>query len=276
MTNVARIKQEVKDSVLLYAVEKFNEYGVIQGYDESQDYKTIAKELQKEFKFMGVYLKKRFESPTHTQLLAGIEASADYIVIENDLKFEIRFDEHIDIGLFLDHRISRELIGKQSEGKDVLNLFAYTGSFSVYAAKNRAKSVTTVDLSKGYIDWAKKNFELNNLSTDSPNEFWAMDTFEFIDMAKKTNTKYDIIILDPPSFSRNSESTFQVQRDHMDLIRTLQNKLLRKFGLLFFSTNLQTFKLDDYIRPGADKLTKQTIPDEFKPLKPHQSYVFYN
>lgn len=278
MTNTKRIFQKLDESDnIQYAVERFRDYGVIQGYNDQENYQSIAEDFQKKEQFKGIYLKRRFHTEkNHTDLLVGEKAPNPYIVEENDLKFSIKFEDHIDIGLFLDHRISREIIKDEAPNKTVLNLFAYTGSFSLYALAGGAKSVTTVDLSSNYIDWAKENFELNGKSIESPNEFWDMDVYEFIEMAIETNTKYDIIILDPPSFSRNKNEHFQVQRDHKDLIRTLQNKLLNQFGFIFFSTNLQTFKLDDYIRPGADKMTKSTIPEEFKPYKPHQSFVFYN
>ncbi len=214
--------------------------------------------------------------------MVGEEAPDEIIVVENDLKFIIKLKDRLDVGLFLDHRISREIIRDYSKNKDVLNLFAYTGSFSVYSASVGAKSTTTVDLSNNYCTWAQRNMELNgfkasykDLNKGSNHEIWNEDVFDFIQIAKETQSKYDIIILDPPSFSRNKDKVFNVQNDHVRLIKELQDHLLNDGGFIFFSTNLSNSILSPYIRPGADKLTKKTVPQEFLPYRPHQSFVFY-
>ncbi|BCX13918.1 MAG: hypothetical protein KatS3mg085_450 [Candidatus Dojkabacteria bacterium] len=277
MTNCKRLTQNLDESnKILWALDKYDEYGVLQAYVEL-NYLNFAQELLDTYSLKGIYLKRRFDTKLNkTELIAGQPAPKPYYCIENDLKFEINFEDYLDVGLFLDHRISRELVSEHCNKKDVLNLFSYTGSFSVYCADKGAKSVTSVDLSSNYIEWSKRNFVLNNLNTLAPNEFWSMDVYSFLELAIKSETQYDIIIIDPPSFSRNKSKTFQVQRDHKELIRTIQKNLLRTNGFIFFSTNLQDFVLDPYLRPGADKLTKQTVPEEFKPGRPHQSFVFYN
>lgn len=289
MTNTYRLEQKfedksLKDAKLLYALDKYDTHGVLHLYSEAvEDLSVLGKELLKKYDLKGIYLKRRFDTElNHTELIAGKKAPKEFAVIENDMKFLIRMEDHIDVGLFLDHRLSREIIMSHAKGKDVLNLFAYTGSFSVYAAKGGAKNTTTVDLSATYCKWAKENFIANEMEANlegekgSVNSIWKMDSFDFIDLAMQTKTRFDIIVCDPPSFSRNKSEVFNLQKDHAELLKNLQEKLLKRNGILFFSTNLQSFKMDEYLRPGADKLTKQTIPEEFKPFKPHQSYVFYN
>jgi len=283
-----RLLQETKNDQLIYALDKYADYGVLQMYVEiSEDLNELGNTLLSKYKLKGIYFKKRFinnpKEENLTELIAGEEAPDEIVVVENDFKFLIKLKERLDVGLFLDHRISREIIMSQCKNKDVLNLFAYTGSFSVYAAAAGAKSTTTVDLSNTYCKWAQKNFELNNIpvkysASDAPSDnlIWKEDVFDFIDIAKETNSKYDIIILDPPTFSRNKTRVFHVQEDHEKLIKKIQEHLLNPGGFLFFSTNLISFALSHYIRPGADKLTKKTVPAEFLPLRPHQSFVFYN
>ena len=290
MTNTYRLEQKViSETELEWALDKYADFGVLQDYQDLGDRaEELAQKMLKKYKLTGIYLKRRYindpkKTDILTELIAGVEAPDEIEVVENDLKFIIKLKERLDVGLFLDHRPSREIIKEQSKGKDVLNLFAYTGSFSIYAAAGGAKSTTTVDLSNTYCQWTKRNFEVNqmtgnynNSNPESNNLIWKEDAFEFIKIAKETNEKYDIIIFDPPSFSRNKDSHFSVQEDHQVILKELQDHLLRRGGFIFFSTNLKNFAMDRYIRPGADKMTKKTIPKEFLPYRPHQSFVFYN
>jgi len=286
MTNTFRLEQKLDDSNMpIWALDKYADFGVLQVYSEMAT-KELSAELLKKYSLIGIYLKKRFINDPKlenlTELSAGEEAPEEIIVVENDLQFIIKLKDRLDVGLFLDHRPSREIIQEYSKNKNVLNLFAYTGSFSIYSASAGAKSTTTVDLSNNYCTWAQRNFELNGLTANykktglgSTNEIWNEDVLDFIQIARETQSKYDIIILDPPSFSRNKSNIFNVQDDHVKLIKDLQDYLLAESGFIFFSTNLSTFVLSPYIRPGADKLTKKTVPEEFKPYRPHQSFVFY-
>ncbi len=286
MTNTFRLEQNLNSENLpIWALDKYADFGVLQAYSEIE-YEKLSAELLKKYQLKGIYLKKRFindpKQEDLTELVAGVDAPDEIIVIENDLKFLIKLKERLDVGLFLDHRVSREIIRDYAKNKDVLNLFAYTGSFSVYCAAAGAKSTTTVDLSNNYCTWAQKNLELNGFNVNykergegAQNEIWNEDVFEFIQIAIETGSKYDIIILDPPSFSRNKSKVFNVQNDHVKLIKDIQEHILNPGGILFFSTNLSTFVLSPYIRPGADKLTKKTVPQEFQPFRAHQSFVFY-
>lgn len=287
MTNCKRLIQKIEDDTLIYALDKFGDYGFLQIYKETEDLVNQAQKFLKEYNLTGIYRKLRKPENTEdrqnkTKLIAGTSAPLEYEVFENDIKFIIKPEKYFDVGLFLDHKITREMVSSHATNKNVLNLFSYTSSFSIYSAKNGAKSTTSVDLSKAYCEWSKENFLINNidcaLGSDhkkSSNTIWNMDVFEFIQLCG-SNTKYDIIVLDPPSFSHGKFKDFNVQKDHANLIKLLQNNLLSTPGMLFFSTNLSTFRMDEYIRPGADNLTKKTIPPEFKPFRPHQSFVFYN
>lgn len=194
---------------------------------------------------------------------------------ESGLTFELDLTSYLDVGLFLDHRITRQFIAAQAKDKDVLNLFAYTGSASVYAAAGGAKSVTTVDLSQTYLDWARRNMAHNGF-TDARYRFIKADVREWVRAEKDPRNskngqirRYDLIFVDPPTFS-NSKSmgkrTWDIQRDHYYLLRDV-SKLLRRGGVIIFSGNLRSFKLDtDALGDlGFDVLdmTARTIPEDF-------------
>lgn len=205
---------------------------------------------------------------------------------ESGLTFELDLTSYLDVGLFLDHRITRQFIAAQAKGKDVLNLFAYTGSASVYAAAGGAKSVTTVDLSQTYLDWARRNMERNGFGS-SQNRFIKADVREWIRAEKDPRRakngrprRYDLIFVDPPTFSNSKamgKLTWDIQRDHYYLLRDV-SKLLRTGGVIIFSGNLRSFKLDE---KGLDELgfdvldiTAKTIPEDFaRNAKIHFCYV---
>lgn len=195
-------------------------------------------------------------------------------VNESGLVFEVNLSDYLDTGLFLDHRMVRQLIRDHSDNKRVLNLFAYTGTASVYAAAGNAKSVTTVDMSKTYLDWAKRNMSLNGFK-GRQYEFIQQDCIEWL---KDNRKKYDLIFLDPPTFSNSKrmKSTFDVQRDHLFLIKTCMASL-EKNGMLIFSNNMQSFKLDEEELESRGynfkDITRTTMPDDFKrPKAIHQCW----
>jgi 23S rRNA (guanine2445-N2)-methyltransferase / 23S rRNA (guanine2069-N7)-methyltransferase len=164
------------------------------------------------------------------------------VVEEGGLNFLVNFTDHLDTGLFLDHRILRSRIRDMARGKRFLNLFAYTGTATVYAASGAAASTLTVDMSRTYLDWARRNLELNDLGT-------AAHVFERADciawLAEDDDRRFDLVFLDPPTFSnsKSMQREFDVQRDHAQLIRGALRRLAPG-GTLLFSTNLQRFKLD--------------------------------
>jgi len=196
----------------------------------------------------------------------------DFNVIESGRKFKVNLKDYLDTGLFIDHRNIRQIIAKECTGKSFLNLFCYTASVSVYAASEGAKKTTSVDLSNTYLNWAKDNFELNGLSLNK-NELIRDDTLLWIKEAVESNLKYDVIFLDPPTFSNSKkmEDHFDIQSDHVLLLNQCI-QLLESNGTLYFSNNFKQFKMefntDIYEESANDKvsvseITKQTTSMDF-------------
>ncbi|HTN47519.1 MAG TPA: class I SAM-dependent methyltransferase [Flavipsychrobacter sp.] len=193
------------------------------------------------------------------------EEKAEKIVRENDLKFIINLTDYLDTGLFLDHRVTRSRVRDEAKGLKVLNLFCYTGSFSVYAAAGGAAAVTSVDLSKTYINWAKRNMQFNKLYDDAKHDFVQADVLEVINELPADT--YDLIVCDPPTFSNSKrmESTFDVQRDHVSLLKRLL-KATTEEGKIYFSNNYHKFQLDRDAIPAFDikDITGATTPFDFQ------------
>ena len=223
-----------------------------------------------------IHLKRRQTRPgVWEKRYSRLETSNSFREVrEQGLKFEVNLVDYLDTGLFLDHRPTRDLVRSQSEGKKVLNLFSYTGAFSVYGAAGGASLVTTVDLSANYIDWAKRNFALNGLDTKS-HEFLVTDVLQYLDDLQQDDQTWDIIVLDPPSFStRKDKFEFDVLRDHPDLIKKTL-KLLSPEGKLYFSTNHQRFVPQfQNINATVNEITEQSIPLDFKNRQIHRCFVF--
>lgn len=218
-----------------------------------------------------LHFKTRFKRGEGEQYEKLAEAEG-FIVQEGGLKFHIYPDNWLDVGLFLDHRNLRSEVRKIAAGKKVLNLFCYTGSFSVYAAAGGAVLVHNVDLSQRYLKIAEDNLSLNDLKT--PHENFNADAREFLQTAQPAF--YDIIICDPPVFSksRRQERDFDVLRDHPDLVRACL-KALKPDGVLYFSTNFRKFRIR--FPEAGDKavvkdITKQTIPEDFRNKWIHACY----
>ena len=186
----------------------------------------------------------RAKRAVHEQHEKTDEEAVTTTVHENGLSFFVDLTTYVDTGLFLDHMVTRSLIRERSANADVLNLFSYTGSFSVYAAAGLANSVTSVDMSATYTRWAEKNLRANGYSGDMY-RCVCEDANVFVRKAMEKGQKYDIIIFDPPSFSnsRKMEEDFDVSRDYADWIRNLFS-ILKKTGIILFSTNLGTFRMD--------------------------------
>jgi 23S rRNA (cytosine1962-C5)-methyltransferase len=186
-------------------------------------------------------------------------------VEENGLQFLVNLTDYLDTGLFLDHRTTREMVRKESNNKRVLNLFCYTGSFSVYAASGNAASVTSVDLSKTYLEWARDNFIINKFKDDQKYYFIHADVLQYLKTLQQNG--FDIIILDPPTFSNSKrmKDFFDVQKDHVEIINDALNALSTN-GILFFSTNYSKFVLDETsIKASSIKhITNQTTPFDFE------------
>jgi 23S rRNA (cytosine1962-C5)-methyltransferase len=192
------------------------------------------------------------------------EEGKEFVVEEGGLKFIVNLTDYLDTGLFLDHRVTRGMVRKESEGRSVLNLFAYTGSFSVYAAAGGAERVLTVDLSNTYLQWAKRNMELNGFSSDEKYRYLQADVLQLLD--EKRDEKFDLIILDPPTFSNSKrmKDILDVQRDHVKLINGCLD-ILSGGGAVIFSTNYSKFEIDEEnVRGEVKDITRATTPFDFE------------
>lgn len=193
------------------------------------------------------------------------------VVEEQGLKLKVDLAGYLDTGLFLDHRQTRALVRDEAKGKRFLNLFAYTGSFTVYAAAGGARATTTVDLSGSYLDWAEENLALNGL-TARRHRFIRADVLEWIASCEE---RFDLVVLDPPSFSTSKRMArrFDVQKDHPRLLRDVR-RLLAPGGVLYFSTNFQGFQLDARALEGMsfEELTPRTIPEDFRRKDIHRCW----
>ncbi|OQZ04870.1 MAG: hypothetical protein B6D34_01170 [Candidatus Brocadia sp. UTAMX1] len=181
-----------------------------------------------------------------THLVSGHTIPEEFVVRENNIPFNVSFSEGGGTGLFLDQRDNRKKVGDIAKDKEVLNCFCYTSSFSVYASLGGAARTTNVDLSKKAIEWSKRNFLLNQLDT-SHHEFIVGDVWDWTKIFQKKGRSFDIIILDPPSFSTSKTAVFTVERDFPHLLGQGLN-LLRKDGILFFSTNLAKMSFSKFFQ----------------------------
>lgn len=238
------------------------------GFVHASVLKETELALQKLLRIKRFFYKNR----TKSDLKLPVSPHYELTVQEYGHKFLCNLSDYLDTGLFLDHRETRKWIRQESKGKIVLNTFAYTGSFSIYAAAGGAAKTFSVDLSKTYCDWIKKNLELNRLPPDR-NWVYKMDTREFFRYAKKKGMKFDIVIIDPPSFSRNKGNSFSVQKDHPALINDAL-ELLNPDGFIVFSNNKQDFRLNkEKLLPCVVRnIQRQTIPEDF--TYPNIHYCF--
>ena len=193
-------------------------------------------------------------------------------VTESGYRFAVNLDDYLDTGLFLDHRQTRQRVGAMSQGLRVLNLYCYTGSFTVYAAGGGAKESTSVDLSRNYLDWARRNLEANGLaSTD--HRLLREDCVKFL---REGRHRFDLIVLDPPTFStaERAEGSLDIQRDHVELLELCANRLDDQ-GTIVFSTNARRFKLNEEALEDRflwQDITHETVPPDFSRRRPHQCW----
>ncbi|MCD4486516.1 class I SAM-dependent methyltransferase [Chromobacterium vaccinii] len=198
----------------------------------------------------------------------------DFIVEEFGQRFIVNLDQYLDTGLFLDHRNTRKRVREEAAGKRFLNLFAYTGSFTVYAGAGGAVSSETVDMSNTYQDWSRRNFELNGLDLGK-HKLVRADVFQYLEEAVDAGKRFDLIVMDPPTFSNSKKmrDILDVQRDHVWLIDYAM-ALLAPGGWLYFSNNLRTFQLDDRLSQDyqIQDVSGQSVPEDFRNRKIHQCW----
>ena len=245
--------------LLPVSIDIYGDYAVVHVFAKINDQtvKNLERAIHNAIQVKDIYFKDR----TRDNLKLPIKERKEIVVSEYGNKFIINLSDYIDMGLFLDHRETRRELAPQCAGKTLLNLFAYTGSFSVYAANSGAKMTYTVDLSKTYCDWARRNLELNNLPPEK-NYIYKMDSLEFLKYAKKKGLMFDIIVIDPPTFSKNKGKNFSVQKDHPELINSALEVLNPK-GKIIFSNNCQTFFPRKEKMPDAVFKHINTIPKDF-------------
>lgn len=197
-----------------------------------------------------------------------------FVVEEQGLKFWVNLADRLDTGLFLDHRLTRARVRDEARGKRFLNLFAYTGAFTVYAAAGGASRTTSVDLSNTYLDWTERNLELNGLAGPAHTLVRA-DVLAWLADAAAGETRWDLVVLDPPPFStsKGMHGTFDVQRDHLRLLADAL-AALSAGGTLYFSTNYRRFQLDPRSeRLGRfDELTPKSLPPDVQRTDAHRCW----
>lgn len=189
------------------------------------------------------------------------DTGARFIAREGGLRFWVNLTDYADTGLFLDHRVTRDLVRREAAGKRVLNLFAYTGAFSVYAAAGGAHSTVSVDLSPTYARWAEDNLALNGFTGD-------VVVADALAWLAHTRERFDVIVLDPPTVSKSKRAEpFEIQRDHERVIASACARLTEG-GVIFFSTNFQQFALGDVKASFVDEITAKTVPPDFSRRPP--------
>jgi len=213
-----------------------------------------------------IYVRQRKKMHHRSQQYERLNDIKEFFTVEeNGLKFLVNLSDYLDSGLFLDHRTTRQLVQQECAGKRVLNLFCYTGSFSVYAAAGKAASVTSVDLSKTYLAWAEDNFVINQLKDQVKYTFIHDDVKQYLKTLAPDS--FDLVIMDPPTFSNSKrmKDFLDIQRDHAELLNDALKAVVSN-GIIYFSTNFSRFVLEpEKIMASAIKdITKATTPFDFE------------
>ena len=223
-----------------------------------------------------VVLKQRMMQKGRKQYEKQDQQQQMFAVQEGTCRFYVNLKDYLDTGLFLDHRPIRTDIETLAKDKDFLNLFSYTCTASVHAAMGGARSTVSVDMSTTYLNWGRKNLTLNGLP-EKNHEFIQADCLQWLKEAQKSSQRFDIIFMDPPSFSNSKrmDGVLDVQRDHVDLIKQCMS-LLRPGGQLIFSTNYRRFKMErDALNEFAiEDISAKSLPKDFaRNSKIHQCYI---
>ncbi len=213
-----------------------------------------------------IYIRQRQRKPGRLGQYQKLATGEEFFTVqESGLKFKVNLSDYLDTGLFLDHRITRNMVREEAKDKRVLNLFCYTGSFSVYAASGGARTVTSVDLSKTYLQWAEENMQLNGLAEKGKYLFIQADIKQYLQTLKPSS--FDLIIMDPPTFSNSKrmKDFLDIQRDHVLLLNQALDAT-SPGGTIYFSTNYRRFILDkEKIKAAEIKdITKATTPFDFQ------------
>ncbi|HGO5815402.1 TPA: bifunctional 23S rRNA (guanine(2069)-N(7))-methyltransferase RlmK/23S rRNA (guanine(2445)-N(2))-methyltransferase RlmL [Mannheimia haemolytica] len=278
-------KQQGIDAYRLYdadlpeynlAVDRYGDHIVVQEYqapkniDEQKARQRLLDAVSATLYVTGVETNKLVlkvrQKQKGTNQYEKLSNKGDYFYVnEYGAKLWVNLTDYLDTGLFLDHRLTRKMVGEMAKGKTFLNLFAYTGSATVHAALNGAKSTTTVDMSNTYLNWAEQNLELNNLSLRH-NRLFQADCLQWLAECRE---RFELIFVDPPTFSNSKrmENSWDVQRDHIELMKQLK-RILTADGTIVFSNNKRGFKMDfdglAALGLTAENISHKTLPLDFE------------
>ncbi len=223
-----------------------------------------------------VFFKRRQRQRGKSQYTRQDDAGGLLEVAEGGHRFLVNLSDYLDTGLFLDHRQTRAMVAAEAAGKRFLNLFGYTGAFTVYAAAGGARTTTTVDLSQTYLDWARRNLQLNGLAGEQ-HRYVRDDAVAFLrHRGRRREPPFELAVVDPPTFSNSKRLTdvWDVQQHHAELLNLLLEQMAVG-GKIYFSTNLRRFKLHEEAIRGATirEITKQTIPPDFRNKRIHRCWT---
>ncbi|WP_324006266.1 bifunctional 23S rRNA (guanine(2069)-N(7))-methyltransferase RlmK/23S rRNA (guanine(2445)-N(2))-methyltransferase RlmL [Pasteurella multocida] len=258
------------------AVDRYDDHIVVQEYaapkniDENKARQRLLDAVTATLQVTGVETNKLIlkvrQKQKGTNQYEKLANKGDYFYVnEYGAKLWVNLTDYLDTGLFLDHRLTRKMLGEMAKGKDVLNLFAYTGSATVHMALGGAKSTTTVDMSNTYLNWAEQNLLLNELE-GKQHKLIQADCLQWL---ARCDRQFDLIFVDPPTFSNSKrmEDSWDVQRDHIKLMTQLK-RILRPNGTIVFSNNKRGFKMDveglETIGLSAVDITAKTLPLDFE------------
>lgn len=213
-----------------------------------------------------IYMRQRRRKAGRLGQYQRVNETGEFFTVKEDgLRFRVNLSDYLDTGLFLDHRITRAMVREEAANKRVLNLFCYTGSFSVYAAAGGAQSVTSVDLSKTYLAWAADNMRENGIYDERRHSYIHADVKQFLDTL--ASASFDLVIMDPPTFSNSKrmKDFLDIQRDHVELLNKAA-RAVKPGGTIYFSTNYRRFVLDaPNIKASSIKdITNATTPFDFQ------------
>ncbi len=278
-------KQQGLDAYRLYdadlpeynlAVDRYADHIVMQEYaapkniDENKARQRLLDAVNATLQVTGIetnklILKVRQKQKGTNQYEKLANKGEYFYVNEYGAKLWVNLTDYLDTGLFLDHRLTRKMLGEMAQGKDFLNLFAYTGSATVHAALGKAKSTTTVDMSNTYLNWAEQNLLLNDIE-GKQHKLIQADCLQWLE---KCDRQFDLIFVDPPTFSNSKrmEDSWDVQRDHIKLMTNLK-RILRQNGTIVFSNNKRGFKMDlaklEELGLSAVEISHKTLPLDFE------------
>ncbi len=266
------------------AIDFYDGRFCVQHFARSRDMDGLPPELTREVNEIlcsifgtttqSIYWRTRIKRERTEQYEKAGDSREFFTVLEYGLKFWINLLDYLDTGLFLDHRETRKLVASEAHGKRLLNLFAYTGSFSIYAAAAGASFTKSVDMSNTYNVWGRENLILNSLSLET-NEIVRADCLKFLGDEIRSGVRYDIIVIDPPTISRSKkmDRMFDIQEDYIFLIEQ-SLKLLLKSGVIFFSTNSRkfSFDVDHFASCSISEITDKTIPLDFHKARTHRCW----